>query len=112
MNLVKLVSEDVEQAVERFEAFHKRLSRRFATKTRNMSVTAKQYLHGQLTCQKRGNLMQFEKVVPQSNQQSMHHLLSNSAWDEPGALDDIAATVSGQVVHHALVLEVRSARFA
>ena len=59
MNLVELVSEDIDQAVERFEAFHQRFKGRFATKTRNMSETAKQYLHGQLTCQKRGNLMRF-----------------------------------------------------
>ena len=27
----------------------------------------------------------------------MHHLVSNSPWDEPGVLDDIAATVSTRI---------------
>lgn len=97
MSFVELISEDVEQAIECFEAFHQRFAARFATKTREMSLAAKQYVHGQLVCQARGNLMQFEKLVPQSDQQSLHHLVSNSPWDEHGVLNEIAACVSQRI---------------
>ena len=98
MSFVQLVSEDVEQAVECFEAFHQRFANRFATKTQNVSQKARQYVHGQLLCQKRGNLMQFEKRVPESDQQSLHHFVSNSPWDEKGVLDDIAQEVSDRIM--------------
>lgn len=95
MSFVQLVSSDVEQAAEFFEAFHQRFANRFArfsvrkiSKTQNVSTKAKQYVHGQLLCQKRCNLMQFEKQVPESDQQSLHHFVSNSPWDEEGVLSE------------------------
>lgn len=84
MALVELVESDAEQAIERFEEFHQRYAPHFATQTRTMATEAKQYVHGQLLCQRRGNMTAFEKIVPESNSQSFNHLVSNSPWqDDP-----------------------------
>lgn len=97
MSLVALVSEDVAQAIARFEGFHTRFAARFSTETRTMSVQAGQYLHGQLGCHREGTLVQFEKLVPESHHQSLHHFVSNSPWEEKGVLDDVADSVSARI---------------
>jgi SRSO17 transposase len=94
MSLVELVESDAEQAIERFESFHQRYAPYFSTQTRTMAKEAKQYLHGQLLCRRRGNMVQFEKIVPKSNSQSLNHFISNSPWQEEPLLDDIARDVS------------------
>jgi len=87
MSLIQLVVSDIKQAIERFDLFHQRFAHYFATKTRNMADTAKQYLQGQLQYQRWGNMVQFEKVVPESNHQSLQHFASNSPWDDEPILD-------------------------
>ena len=82
MSLIELVSADIQQAIERFEQFHQRFAHYFATKTRNMADTAKQYLQRQLQYQRWGDMVQFEKIVPESDHQSLQHFVSNSPWDE------------------------------
>ena len=46
MYLIQLVVSDIKQAIESFDLFHQRFAHYFATKTRNMADTAKQYLQG------------------------------------------------------------------
>ena len=97
MSLIQLVASDIKQAKERFEQFHQRFTHYFATKTRNMADTAKQYLQGQLQYQRWGNMVQFEKVVPESDHQSLQHFASNSPWGDEPILDDVSQTVSENV---------------
>ena len=97
MSLVQLVVSDIEQAIKRFELFHQRFAHYFATKTRNMADTAKQYLQGQLQYQRWGNMVQFEKIVPESDHQSLQHFASNSPWGDEPILDDISQTVSERI---------------
>ena len=97
MGLVELVTSDVEQVVKQFQQFHHRFSHHFATQTRTMAAEAKQYLHGQLICQRRGNLMQFEKLVEESHQQSLHHFIANSPWEETDLLKDVSQSVTQQI---------------
>jgi SRSO17 transposase len=97
MFILKLLSSDAEQATERFDNFHERFSHKFETKTHNVGLQAKQYIHGQLICQKRNNMVEFEKVVPKSNHQSLQHFVSNSPWDEEGLAEDIALSVSERI---------------
>ncbi len=94
MGLIELVSSDVEQAVQRFEQFHGNYATHFSSKTRDMSLQAKQYVHGQLVRQHKGNLMEFEKRVPESDNQSLHHFVANSPWQEEPALKQLATDVS------------------
>lgn len=97
MPLIELVSSDIQQAIERFEQFHQRFAHYFATKTRTMAHRAKQYLQGQLQYQRWGNMVQFEKIVPDSDHQSLQHFASNSPWVDEPILDDVCETVSGRV---------------
>jgi SRSO17 transposase len=97
MPLIDLVSTDIQQAIERFEQFHQRYAHYFATKTRTMAHRAKQYLQGQLQYQRWGNMVQFEKIVPDSDHQSLQHFASNSPWVDEPILDDVCETVSGHI---------------
>ena len=97
MALIELVSSDIQQAIEHFEQFHRRFAHYFATKTRTMAHRAKQYMQGQLQYQRWGNMAQFEKIVPDSDHQSLQHFASNSPWEDEPILDDVCKTVSGRV---------------
>lgn len=97
MSLIQLVVSDIKQAIESFDLFHQRFAHYFATKTRNMADTAKQYLQGQLQYQRWGNMVQFEKVVPESNHQSLQHFASNSPWGDEPVLNDVSHTVTGHI---------------
>ena len=97
MSLVHLVASDIQQAIKRFELFHQRFAHYFSTKTRNMADTAKQYMQGQLQYLRWGNMVQYEKVVPDSNNQSLQHFASNSPWNDEPVLDDVSQTVSGHI---------------
>lgn len=97
MPLIELVSSDIKQAIERFQQFHQRFAHYFATKTRTMADKAKQYIQGQLQYQRWGNMVQFERIVPDSDYQSLQHFVSNSPWDEEPILDDVCKTVSGRI---------------
>jgi SRSO17 transposase len=97
MPLIELISSDIKQAIERFEQFHKRFAHCFATKTRTMAHRAKQYMQGQLQYQRWGNMVQFEKIVPDSDHQSLQHFASNSPWEDEPILDDVGKTVSGRI---------------
>ena len=97
MPLIELVSSDIKQAIERFDQFHQRFAQYFATKTRTVAHRAKQYLQGQLQYQRWGNMVQFEKIVPDSDHQSLQHFASNSPWEDEPILDDVCETVSGHI---------------
>jgi SRSO17 transposase len=97
MALIELVSSDIKQAIDRFEQFHQRFAQYFATKTRTMAHTAKQYMQGQLQYERWGNMVQFEKVVPDSDHQSLQHFASNSPWADEPILDDVCKTVSERI---------------
>jgi len=97
MSLIQLVSSDIKQAIERFEQFHQRFAHYFATKTRTMAHRAKQYLQGQLQYERWGNMVQFEKIVPDSDHQSLQHFASNSPWEDEPILADVCKTVSDRI---------------
>ena len=97
MSLVELLSADIQQAIERFEQFHQRFAHYFVTKTRTMAHRAKQYLQGQLQYERWGNMVQFEKIVPNSDHQSLQHFASNSKWADEPILDDVCKTVTQRI---------------
>lgn len=108
MSFVDLVSADVEQVAQRFEEFHKRFASRFATATRNMAAQARQYLQGQFICQGEDNLMVFDKWVPDTSYQSLHHFISTSPWEDKPIIDDIAQSVKtliGSAEHGSLHID-------
>jgi SRSO17 transposase len=73
---------------ERFVAFHKEFSPFFQTKTRDNSKVARQYLSGLIQTQKK-NMERMEEKVPESNEQSLQHFVTNSPWDGEAVLDQV-----------------------
>jgi len=97
MPLIELVSTDIKQAIESFDQFHKRFAGYFATKTRTMAHRAKQYMQGQLQYERWGNMVQFQKIVPDSDHQSLQHFASNSPWEDEPIIDDVCQNVSDRI---------------
>ena len=97
MSFVDLVSADVEQVTERLERFHLRFASHFATQTRNMATQAQQYLQGQVICEGEDNLMAFEKWVPDTEYQSLHHFISSSPWEDDPVIEDITQNVKSLI---------------
>jgi SRSO17 transposase len=73
-----------------------------------MSEQAKQYLAGQIQTTVRRNLEQFTLKVPESNKQSLQHLVSNSPWGDDPAIVQLEHDVDvllGDETEGALVLD-------
>lgn len=93
MKFVTLVEKDMGQAVKKLSNFHENYIKRFSTTTRNMSNVAKDYMQGLVMCQKRCNIKGIEKIVPDSDSQSLNHFISNSPWKDEGILSQVSADV-------------------
>jgi SRSO17 transposase len=85
---------DIRQARIRIKTYQSRFIGHFKTKTRNVIEQSKKYLLGCLTVSKRGTMVEMSKTVPNCNNQSIQHFISNSLWDEQGLIyqiqDDVA----------------------
>ena len=87
-----LESANLDNIAEKFENFHERFSKFFKTKTRDASERAKQYAQG-LFSKGRENMVEFSKVVPGSDNQSLQHFISNSPWDDEALTIEIQKNV-------------------
>jgi SRSO17 transposase len=85
---------DIRQARIRIKTYQSRFIGHFKSKTRNVIEQSKKYLLGCLTVSKRGTMVEMSKTVPNCNNQSIQHFISNSLWDEQGLIyhiqDDVA----------------------
>lgn len=77
----------------RYRTFSERFSSRFLSKTRSVAEQASQYLSGLMQSVKR-NMERMAEVVPESDEQSLHHFLSNSPWDERAVMDQVAGELN------------------
>ncbi len=91
---VRLLRVDIKQARIRIKTYHGRLIGHFKTKTRNVIEQSKKYLLGCLTVSKRGTMVEMSKSVPDCNNQSIQHFISNSLWDEQGLIYQIQEDVA------------------
>lgn len=92
---------------KRFTAFADRYAHHFRLKTREITTQANQYLCGLIQPRKR-NMERMAEVVPESDEQSYQHFLSNSPWDERPILDQVAreaARALGDGANTALILD-------
>jgi SRSO17 transposase len=69
--------------------FQRRFSYFFITKTRSVVKIAQQYLKG-LIQTRRKNMERMTEVIPDSDEQSMQHFITNSPWDHRPVLDQVA----------------------
>ncbi len=73
----------------RFVSYSARFSSFFKTKTRSVTSQASQYLKG-LTQARKKNMERMAERIPNSDDQSLQHFLSNSPWDERPVIDQVA----------------------
>jgi len=69
----------------------------FVLCTRFVGDKSRQYLQGILLSQDRGNLCEYAKIVPDCDNQSLHHFITNSPWDERAVIDHIQRDVAGLI---------------
>ena len=84
---------DLEVVIEELRGFHEHFQRFFRVKTRDVIKQSLQYLQGLFIAKERKNMTNMEKSVPDCNQ-SLHHFISNSQWDEEGVISEIQRQVS------------------
>jgi len=73
----------------RLSSFHERYHRFFATNTRNGIEGSRNYLFGLIQSEKK-NMERMAEVVPNTNDQSLQHFISNSTWNHVSLLEQIA----------------------
>lgn len=75
--------------VRRFDRLVGGYERLFVTRTRASGHHARAYVRGLMQARRR-NIQSIGDAVPQSDEQALHHFISNSSWDERAVLDKIA----------------------
>jgi SRSO17 transposase len=84
--------EILQETAQRLWAFHGRFSEFFVSRTRNVVEQSRKYLFGLIQSEKR-NMERMAEVVPDTNDQSEQHFISESPWDHRDVLDQIAHDV-------------------
>ena len=75
--------------VKRFDASFEDYDPFFVTKTRASGSQARIYLRGLMQASRR-NIERIRDAVPGSDEQALHHFISNSPWDHRPVLDKVA----------------------
>lgn len=83
-------STELSGIANRFINFCKRFKGYFKNKSRDLSKQANQYLKGLMQSEKK-NMERMAEVIPDSDEQSLHHFISNSDWDDKKILDQVGA---------------------
>jgi len=86
--------EDIEGLHDKLNRFHEGYISHFFTKTRNMTKQSYQYIQGKFLAKGKGNMCTYPKDVPDCNNQSLQHFVSNSPWDHRPVLDHIQRDVT------------------
>jgi SRSO17 transposase len=82
-----------------FSDFSSRFRSFFRNKTRSVEQQARQYLSGLMQAERK-NMLRMEEIVPDSNEQSLQHFLSNSPWDHRAVMDQVALDVDAELGGH------------
>jgi len=88
-----LSAKDLDGSHDKLQRFHDGYTLHFLTKTRNMAKQSFQYIQGKLLGKGRGNMCSYAKDVPDCNNQSLQHFVSNSPWKHQPVLDHIQRDV-------------------
>ena len=84
---------DLDGSHDKLQHFHYGYALHFLTKTRNMVQQSFQYIQGKLLGKGRGNMCSYAKDVPNCNNQSLQHFVSNSPWNHKPVIDHIQRDV-------------------
>jgi len=89
-----LKKQDLKRTGDDLIKFQNRFWDYFKTRTSNVNHRTLQYLKGELLEKKAVNTTNIPKVVPDCNNQSLQHFISNSQWNEEGVITEIQNSVS------------------
>lgn len=90
----ELVRRDLYLSSSILNRTHMRYDDHFVLRTRFVGDKSRQYLQGILLSQDRGNLCEYAKIVPDCDNQSLHHFITNSPWDDRAVIDHIQRDVA------------------
>ena len=85
---------DIQGSLHKLQRFQDGYALHFFTKTRNMTKQSYQYIQGKFLAKGKGNMCTYPKDVPDCNNQSLQHFVSNSPWDHRPVLDHIQQDVT------------------
>jgi len=108
MNLVSLSADDINEVLTLFTEFHESYVPFFQNRTKNVSQSAKDYLHGQLFTKQLQNLTQYCREVPESDYEAMQHFISDSPWEDDEIIKQLQSDVCdllGDANDGALILD-------
>ncbi|KXB08939.1 hypothetical protein AKJ55_00155 [candidate division MSBL1 archaeon SCGC-AAA382M17] len=88
---------DLNQSPGRVEAFFERFSELFKTETRDVGDRAMDYILGGLHLDKKFVLTNIPKVVPDTDNQRLHHFVSESPWKKEPVIERLQEDASGLI---------------
>lgn len=89
-----LCVKDLHSFIDKVNYMHSRYTSRFVTKTRSVARQSFQYIQGKLLEKGKGNMCSYAKNVPDCDNQSLQHFISDSPWDHQPVIDDIQQDVT------------------
>jgi len=89
MNSFDLCVIDLEESLDKLKKFRNKFKSTISTKTRNIEQQSLQYLQGILLEKGRGNMTNYAKQVPDTNNQVLQNFISDSPWDEKPVIDQL-----------------------
>jgi SRSO17 transposase len=89
MNLFDLCIKDLEKSIDKLKKFQKKFTSAISTKTRNIEQQSLQYLQGIFLEKGRGNMTNYAKQVPDTNNQVLQNFISDSPWDVKPVIDQL-----------------------
>jgi len=106
--MTELSTSDIDRSVEDVMTFHASFHSFFRFKTRDVIKPSLQYQQGLLLGDKRKNMTNMEKTVPDCEHQSLQNFISDSKWNEEGVICEIQRRVCeliGNPVHGSIHLD-------
>jgi len=85
---------DLKASTNKLKQFHNKYIPSFKTKTRNLWKQSLQYLQGIFLEKGRGNMVNYARNVPDTNNQVLQNFISDSPWDERPVINQIQKDVS------------------
>ena len=89
MNSFNLCVIDLEESLDKLKKFQDKFKSTISTKTHNLKQQSLQYLQGILLEKGRGNMTNYAKQVPDTNNQVLQNFISDSPWDEKPVIDQL-----------------------
>ena len=85
---------DLDQSLGKLTHLHGGYISHFVSKTRNVVKQSFQYIQGKLLEQGKGNMCRYAKSIPDCDNQSLQHFVSDSPWEHEPVLDHIQRDVT------------------